>query len=136
MSGQGTPEVGKRLHVLVTRLEAPLEFSVRVDVDDNRKRLGQDHLDGVVQILKVVGGEPVRLSAHKHGLRSGAEPDMVKAECPDQFQILRGDVGLEMVRHVPLAILDLGKPVAKGYSASECFDTSSRLVWRGFIAIG
>ena len=41
-----------------------------------------------------------------------------------------------MVRHVPLSIHDLGKPMAKVYSAPECFDASSRLVWRDFIATG
>ena len=109
---QRPPVIGKLLNEAVVR-QLRFEIAIRMNVDDYRKAVIEDHLHRGIQIIQIIVRNFIGMAVAKHRRGIHAQADVIKSHCFYQRNVRVGGPVLKMLRRVSLRIVNLGKPFAQ-----------------------
>ena len=110
---QCAPEVRKLLNKLVVAGQLFFEVRLRMDIDNHRQTLVQNHLYGGIQISQVIFRNAVCLLPAEHRLGVYAQPHVIKLHRVNQRDVLRRGPRFEVLFRVALRVVDLREPFAQ-----------------------
>ena len=96
MLGQSAPEFSKDFNLAIV-FQAKFEFIRRVDINDYRQSVREDHIQGRVQITNIIGPQCAGIGGTHNRRRLDRKAHMIETHRFDQCDIFCGGVRVEMI---------------------------------------